>query len=93
MSRLRAVLICNSYRDRQPGQTLRPIPDTLNDGDLVKAWLCKQLDIRQEMGKPDKANSIVMKRDSCAEDMITEIRSLGTKLKRIGEEGKEKPLV
>jgi hypothetical protein len=45
------------------------------------------------MGKPDKANSIVMKRDSCAEDMITEIRSLGTKLKRIGEEGKEKPLV
>jgi hypothetical protein len=84
MSRFRALLICNSYRDRQHEHTLGELPDALSDGADVKEWLWGQLQER-----PGSAHVITNVSDLHASAMINEIKSLGNDLQRM----EHKPLV
>jgi hypothetical protein len=84
MSRFRALLICNSYRDGQHEHTLRALPDALSDGAEVKEWLWGQLQER-----PGSAHVITNVSDLDASAMIHEVTTLGKDLQRM----EHKPLV
>jgi hypothetical protein len=84
MSRFHALLICNSYRNRQHEHTLGELPGAINDGADVEEWLWEQLDEQR-----DSAHVVTTMSDLDAFAMINEITSLGNELERM----EHKPLV
>jgi hypothetical protein len=84
MSRFHALLICNSYGDRQHEHKLLELPGARYDGADVEEWLWEQLDEQR-----DSAHVVTTMTDLDASAMINEITSLGNELERM----EHKPLV
>jgi hypothetical protein len=84
MSRFRALLICNSYRDCHSSDNLSPMPDALNDGATVEKWLWEHLRAQQ-----DKEHDVRRISDLDADEMVTEITALGKRVEGM----EQKPLV